>query len=294
MAGTSKFPTALDDGTTLYQPGSGDLVASVDHAALHDNVDVAIIATQTKVGIGASTPVASTLLRGTGTGTSAYAQAVLTTDVTGTLPVANGGTGVTGSTGSGNNVLSNSPTLSAPVFTSISNTGTLTLPTSTDTLVGRATTDTLTNKTIAGGSNTITGIGPNSLATGAQYAVVTTLETTTSSSYVDLTTTTDTVTLNIGANGLAVVIMSAEMFNSTSGDYASMAFAISGATTRAAASPYEVFTQSTATSSPDNKISYSVLVTGLTPGSTTFKLKYKIIVGGTGSFQKREISVIPL
>ena len=40
-------------------------------------------------------------------------------------------------------------TLTTPVISSISNTGTLTLPTSTDTLVGRATTDTLTNKTLA-------------------------------------------------------------------------------------------------------------------------------------------------
>jgi len=40
----------------------------------------------------------------------------LTTGVTGTLPVANGGTGVTTSTGSGNNVLSTSPTLVTPVL----------------------------------------------------------------------------------------------------------------------------------------------------------------------------------
>lgn len=39
-------------------------------------------------------------------------------------------------------------TLTSPIISSISNTGTLTLPTSTDTLVGRATTDTLTNKRI--------------------------------------------------------------------------------------------------------------------------------------------------
>jgi hypothetical protein len=39
-------------------------------------------------------------------------------------------------------------TLTLPVISQISNTGTLTLPTSTDTLVGRATTDTLTNKTL--------------------------------------------------------------------------------------------------------------------------------------------------
>jgi hypothetical protein len=51
-------------------------------------------------------------------------------------------------------------TLTTPVISSISNTGTLTLPTDTDTLVGRATTDTLTNKTLTSPSistPTITG-----------------------------------------------------------------------------------------------------------------------------------------
>lgn len=51
-------------------------------------------------------------------------------------------------TGTGKMVLDTAPTLSAPVLSSITNTGTLTLPTSTDTLVGRATTDTLTNKRV--------------------------------------------------------------------------------------------------------------------------------------------------
>lgn len=41
-------------------------------------------------------------------------------------------------------------TLTSPTISTITNTGTVTLPTATDTLVARTTTDTLTNKTLAG------------------------------------------------------------------------------------------------------------------------------------------------
>ena len=58
-----------------------------------------------------------------------------------------GGNGGTAVTLTGTQTLTNK-TLTTPIISSISNTGTLTLPTSTDTLVGRATTDTLTNKTL--------------------------------------------------------------------------------------------------------------------------------------------------
>jgi hypothetical protein len=58
-------------------------------------------------------------------------------------------------------------TLTSPVISTITNTGTLTLPTSTDTLVGRATTDTLTNKTLTSpvidsiSASAATGINPS-------------------------------------------------------------------------------------------------------------------------------------
>ena len=47
-------------------------------------------------------------------------------------------------------------TLTSPVISTIVNTGTVTIPSSTDTLVGRATTDTLTNKSISLANNTVT------------------------------------------------------------------------------------------------------------------------------------------
>jgi len=87
----------------------------------------------------------------------------LTTGVTGTLPVANGGTGVTTSTGSGATVLSTSPTLVTPVLgvaTATSINGT-TIPTSA-TLIKTSDTGTVTGTMIA--NDTIVDADINSAA----------------------------------------------------------------------------------------------------------------------------------
>jgi hypothetical protein len=62
------------------------------------------------------TSAANKYLQSDGTNASWDAVTLSTADITGTLPVANGGTGVTSSTGTGSVVLSNSPTLVTPAL----------------------------------------------------------------------------------------------------------------------------------------------------------------------------------
>lgn len=91
---------------------------SVDaHASQHNSEQAEIIATQTKIGTGSSTPTSGLVLRGTGAGSSAWQQVNLIADVTGVLPQANGGTGRTDATGTGAPVYSASPTISNPTVT---------------------------------------------------------------------------------------------------------------------------------------------------------------------------------
>ena len=98
----TNYPASLD--TTTNQPVAsaltgveldGDGNANKVHSTLHGVHSEAIVAIEGKIGTGASTATANKVLRATGTGTSAWAQVGLTTDVTGTLPVANGGIGTT-------------------------------------------------------------------------------------------------------------------------------------------------------------------------------------------------------
>lgn len=98
----AEFPTSIPTdhnstgSETLAQAASG-----LGHAALHNDHSDEIVAIATKLGTGSSTPSSGTVLRGTGAGTSGWGDVDLTTDVTGTLPVANGGTGAVSHT-SGN------------------------------------------------------------------------------------------------------------------------------------------------------------------------------------------------
>jgi hypothetical protein len=71
----------------------------------------------------------------------------------------------------GTQTLTNKTLTTPTIATILNNSGTITLPTTTDTLVGRATTDTLTNKSISGSTNTLTNI-PNSALTNSTISGV--------------------------------------------------------------------------------------------------------------------------
>ncbi len=103
------YPTTLDTGATLPTPNTTDKTNSPSHSALHGATNVAVIATETKIGTGASTPVANTLLFGTGVGTSAWT--VLTSaQLRSTL---------SDETGTGSAVFATSPTLVTPAVDTI-------------------------------------------------------------------------------------------------------------------------------------------------------------------------------
>jgi hypothetical protein len=87
--------------------------------------DLLYASTTTALSKLADVAVGNALISGGVSSAPSYGKIGLTTHVSGTLPVANGGTGVTTSTGSGNVVLSTSPTLVTPVLGTPSS-GTLT------------------------------------------------------------------------------------------------------------------------------------------------------------------------
>lgn len=126
------------------------------------------------------------------------------------------------------------------------------------------------------------------LAGGAGAQVATTETTTTTASYGDLTTVGPAVTVTTGTH--AIVMISFQGSNNTGSDGCLMSFAISGATTLAAADNNSACVISTSTNSGSTIITLS----GLTAGSNTFTAKYKALTGGTASFMRRNITVIPL
>ena len=93
------------------------------------------------------------------------------------------------------------------------------------------------------------------------------------------------------ASGVLEVQLVAQAKNSLANNGAAMSFVLSGANTQAAADNYSIsYTAEAAGAS--QYIAGSFLLTGLTPGVTTVKAKYRVS-GTTGTFQDRRVTAIP-
>lgn len=114
-------------------------------------------------------------------------------------------------------------------------------------------------------------------------------ETTSSSTYTDLATTTDQVTVTVGSSGIVQVAITSYMKTNAVGSEAWCSFAVSGANTLAASDDRSIM-MSTASSS-GHAASGVFVLTGLNPGSTTFKMKFRRSAN-TAEFARRQISVI--
>ena len=131
-----------------------------------------------------------------------------------------------------------------------------------------------------------------SFATGKNY--VATSQSTTSTSYVGLTTA-QVVTVTTGTK--ALVSISASFENAAGVNVgARMSFAISGATTVAAADEFSTGIAFLASGGGNVQLKYGAtfLVTGLTAGSNVFTAQFKKGAGDTPGFAERTINVVDL
>lgn len=274
------FPTALDSGATLPSPAASDKTNSPSHSALHGNVNTAVIAVETKLGTGASTPVANTFLFGTGAGTSAWTVAT-------SAQIA---AAVSDETGTGALVFANTPTLITPKVDTVQES----TPSNGVTVGGVNLKSGVINtaSAVTTASIAAAAVTASKLATGATAALIATSENTASTSYVDLATVGPSVTVTIGSNGLALVTVGCIASNNTIQKALFMGFVVSGANTLAASNPNALYQQTTIAggSFSGSKV---ILLSGLNAGSTTFKAQYAV-EAGTGTFSSRQIAVVPL
>lgn len=121
--------------------------------------------------------------------------------------------------------------------------------------------------------------------------IVATTQSTSSVLFTDLATVGPTVTLNTVNS--ATVIISALGYSATSTHQAEVGVALSGTNSMAASSTRSLIMRSPAGGTAWQQLSYVTRFTGLTPGSTTFTLKYRSPDGSSVTFSGRALLVLP-
>jgi hypothetical protein len=117
-------------------------------------------------------------------------------------------------------------------------------------------------------------------------------QTTTSTTFAELATTTDQVTVNIGPSGIALVFLSCDAANSAEGGASYVSFAMSGENTAAASFSHALVYQAFLGGGFQG-FGNMFPQTGLNPGATTFKMEYAVSAD-TGTFWNRSIFVLPI
>ena len=184
-------------------------------------------------------------------------------------------------------------TLTLPVISTISNSGTITLPTGTHTLVARDTTDTLTNKSIAAGTNTISGLTNTNLSGSAGITNANLAK-----SFIRITDETSTVgTVNLGdrldfltGNGIDTVVSgntvristsaipNASLSNSTI-TLGSTSTSLGGTTSSVADLSLTGSANTIDLTSSGNKLRFNFANTGSFPNSTTYQGQFAVATG---------------
>ncbi len=140
-------------------------------------------------------------------------------------------------------------------------------------------------------SRLIVTTGANAIAERIPaQAGVTTAEGTTSTSYTDLATAGPAVTSTTGT--IALVIITAWLWNPSLNGVAYMGCAVSSASTVVASDNDAVIIDKSTTDTIAPRISVAILYTGLTAGSNVFTAKYRTNLD-TANFKERKIVVIP-
>lgn len=129
-------------------------------------------------------------------------------------------------------------------------------------------------------------------ATSIDGATVDTGESTSSTSFTDLATVGPEVTVDVGADGVALVMLSAQLRNDTAGVTTVLGVALSGANTVAATGARALRYESS-NALDLAQATRTVLFTGLAAGPTTFTCKYAVTTGSsTGTFDFRQLAVL--